>query len=54
MTGEYRVHRDAYMTGWWIVEYRPIKDEGPWIFVARAEHLHHAGWAIDAHKETLR
>jgi len=54
VTGEYRVHRDADVPGWWVVEYRPIKDEGPWIFVDRANSLLYAGVTMDAHKETLR
>jgi len=54
MTGEYRVHRDADVTDRWIVEYRPIKDQGPWIFVARAADLTYAGHVMNAHKETLR
>jgi len=54
VTGEYRVHRDADVPDRWVVEYRPIKDEGPWIFVDRFTDLAFAGWAMDAHKETLR
>jgi len=53
MTGEYRVHRDADVAGWWVVEYRPIKDEGPWIYVASPVSLTVAGWVMDAHKEGL-
>jgi len=54
VTGEYRVHRDADVADRWVVEYRPIKDEGPWIFVERTIDLTYVGHAMDAHKETLR
>jgi hypothetical protein len=49
-SGEYRVHADADHPGLWIVKYRPVKDDGPWMFVGRAHNLTAAGAVMDEHK----
>jgi hypothetical protein len=50
-SGEYRVHKDADLPGRWVVEYRPVKDDGPWIYVGRSIDLPGTGLVMDAHKE---
>jgi hypothetical protein len=45
-SGEYRVHEDADHPGLWIVKYRPVKDDGPWMFVGRGPQ---PGVVMDEH-----